>query len=79
MTIDPRQASTRPGGRALMWGALLAVIGVVLEVIGGALLGGGATKSEVLLGGTMQGVGGLLIVVALLAVVVGLVRRFKAP
>ena len=67
-----------PGSRALTWGALLGVSGIVLYVIGMSMGGDAATKSALLTAGLLQGVAGLLIIAAVITVVVGVVRRVRS-
>lgn len=57
------------------WGFLLGLVGVVLMVIGNASQSGSGSKSGLVGGGLMMGIGGILLIVGVIVVLVGLVRR----
>jgi len=66
------------GSRALKWGSSLAIIGVVLVIIGSSTQSDGGTKSELLGGGLMMGIGGWLLIVGIITLIVGFVGRSRA-
>lgn len=75
--LSTEATRNHPGGRALAWGAVGVAVGVVLTIVGNAMGGDDATKQEALRGGLMVGVGGLLLIVAVVTLVVGLVAMFR--
>ena len=68
----------KTGGRGLVWGGWLTAIGIVLTVIGNSISGDDGTKSGLLAGGLITGIGGILAIAGIIAVVVGLVGRSRA-
>ncbi len=76
---DRSRAPQQPaaGRRGLLWGGWSAAIGVVLVVVGNSVGGDNGTKSELLGGGVVTGIGGILVIVGIIAVVVGLVGRSR--
>ncbi len=74
-TSAPEQPKT--GGRGLLWGSWLTAIGIMVTLAGNSISGDDGTKSELLGGGLMTGIGGILAIVGIIAVVVGLVGRSR--
>lgn len=72
------RAVRAPGRLALIWGVLMAIAGAILTAIGNSVQAGDPTKSERVNGGLMMGIGGWLIIIAVIMIVVGLVRRARA-
>jgi len=73
---DSDQTASGRGG--LFWGGWLTAIGVVLVVIGNSVGGDDGTKSELLGGGLMTGIGGILAIVGIIAAVVALVGHTRS-
>jgi len=66
----------RPGSRALPWGAGLGAVGVILAIIGNGMQSEDGSGS--LAGGLLMGIGGWLIIAAVITVIVGLVARSRS-
>ena len=73
---ETNQADSGRGG--LFWGGWIAAVGIVLVVVGNSVGGDDGTKSELLGGGLLTGIGGILAIVGIIAVVVGLVGRTRS-
>ncbi len=73
---ETNKAASGRGG--LFWGGWLTAAGIVLLVIGNSVGGDDGTKSELLGGGLMTGIGGILAIVGIIAAVVALVGRTRS-